>query len=484
MTVLLETRADITLDAVDRVAWRGEDVDISRAALERMAECRDAFEALLESDPDLVVYGVTSGAGDGASLRLSPEQRLSQARRPPGAGASFGTPLPERVVRAIVLARLANYLEGHAAVRPVVAQAVAAMLDGRRLPRVPLQGNGGAGEVLALSHLFMHIGEQIELREKEGMALINGSPCAAALVADAALAARNRLRLAVEIFALSVEAFKAPLEAYSAPLEVLWGDEHETAALRDLRALLKGANPERRSYQAPVSYRILPRVLGQAYRALAAAEKAAEISLRSVTDNPVFIPPDDEHPHGAMFSTGGYHNGQAYPALDALAAAWTDLCLLAERHCDKIGAEVMAWAREGLVPTLDQARRTSIFGMVQPAYWAEAQHAAQRTFLARGVAGQNDVLLPTFFAWDKEREAGACLDAALAMLAGVASQALYVTGREATPPLRGLLAAVREEFPPIEELRPLGLDGERLTAAFTARVYAPDRAPESRSRYL
>jgi histidine ammonia-lyase len=473
VTVLLNTRTDINLDAVCRAAWHGEDVEIGQAALERMADCRSAFEALLASDPDLVVYGVTSGAGDGASLRLSPEQRMNQARRPPGAGASFGTPMPERVVRAIVLARLANYLGGHAAVRPIVAQAVADMLDGRPLPQVPLQGNGGAGEVLALSHLFMHIGERIELREKEGMALINGSPCAAALVADAALAARHRLRLAVEVFALSIEAFRAPLEAYSAPLEELWGDEHETAALRALRTSLQGADPARRSYQAPVSYRIVPRVLGQAYRALDAAEKAAEISLRSVTDNPVFLPPDDEHPHGAVFSTGGYHNAQAYPALDGLAAAWTDLCLLAERHCDKIGAEVMAWARDGLVASLDQARRVGIFGMVQPAYWAEAQHAAQRTFLARGVAGQNDVLLPTSFAWSKERDAGTCLDAALAMLAGVASQTLYVTGREATPPLRDLLAAVRRDFPPIEEPRPLGLDAERLTATFNARIYEP-----------
>ena len=64
------------------------------------------------------------------------------------------------------------------------------------------------------------------------MALINGSPCAAALVADVALAGQARLALAESVFALTAEAARAPLEAYSEDLEALWDDEHETAALR------------------------------------------------------------------------------------------------------------------------------------------------------------------------------------------------------------------------------------------------------------
>lgn len=471
MTVVLARRADINLETVFRVAWQGEDVCIAPEALERIGACRHAFLQLIDSDPALVVYGVTTGAGDGASVRLSVEERKARARRIPSIGASFGRPLPERVTRAIVLARLANFLDGHSAVRPMVAEAVAAMLDGRPLPPVPVQGNGGAGEILAPGHLFAQIGAEIELEEKEGMALVNGSPSSAALVADVALAARNRLRLALEVFALSAEAFRAPLQAYSPALEALWDDEHEIVALRGLRELLQGAAAERRWYQAPVSYRILPRVLGQTYRALAAAERAATTSLRAVSDNPVFIPPDGEHPLGQVFSTGGYHNGQAYPAIDGVAAAWADLCLLAERHSDKLPHEVAALPPDQLSVKTTYPPTVGIFGMVQPAYWEEAKHAAQRTFLARGVPGQNDVVSPTFWAWEREQTAGACLDAALAMVAMIASQAYYVTGRETTPPLRALLREVREIFPPSAEPRQIGQAAEHLTAAFTARVY-------------
>ncbi len=332
MTVVLNRRADITIDAVRRVAWEGESVEIGEEAAERMRAARNSFFALLDANPDLFVYGVTSLSGERVTSPLTREESSERARRVSrGAAVSFGDAVPERAVRAIVVARLANYLEGHSAVRPELARAVAGMLE-RPLPRVPLRGNGGAGEILPLAHLFGGVAETVELQIKERGALANGSPCASALLTDAVLSARNRITLAEEVLALSIEAFKAPLYSYKPELESIWEDEHEAAALRSLRGLLESGTNERRLHQAPVSYRIVPRVLGQGRRALAQAEEAAAVSLRAVSDNPVYIPPDGEHPHGQVFSNGGYHNGKAYPAIDSLAATWADLAQIAERH--------------------------------------------------------------------------------------------------------------------------------------------------------
>ncbi|TIT76294.1 MAG: histidine ammonia-lyase, partial [Mesorhizobium sp.] len=129
---------------------------------------------------------------------------------------------------------------------------------------------------------------------------------------------------------------RAPLEHYDAALDGLWGDEHEAAALQGLREYLTGAGDGRRNYQAPVSYRIVPRVLGQAHRALSGAERAATVSLASISDNPVYVPPDEAYPLGRCISTGGYHNAMATPALDDLAAIWADVCLLCDRHASKL----------------------------------------------------------------------------------------------------------------------------------------------------
>jgi len=265
MSVRISSRADITLEAVRRVAWEGDGVDLAPEALQRMDEMHASFMALvaarLAEDPGALIYGTTTAPGDGAAVALTPE---AQARRPTRlwTAHTFGEPLPDRVVRAILLARLANFVEGNAAVRGEVATAVTEMLDAP-LPTVPAEGNGGAGEILALGRLFYDLSARMDLKPKERMALINGSPCAAALVADIALAGRARLALAEGVFALAVEAARAPLEAYSEDLDGLWGDEHETAALGALRALLDGGAPVRQTHQGAVSFRILPRVLGQ-----------------------------------------------------------------------------------------------------------------------------------------------------------------------------------------------------------------------------
>ncbi len=474
MTVTLHTRADITLDSYDRVAWQGEDVRFDPAAVTRMGECRTAFLRLIE-DPDVVVYGVTSGYGQMAHLRFTPEQRREHARKPAHAAmASFGEPLPERVARGMVLARLANFVDGHAAISPALAEAVAGLLAGAPLPAVPALGNGCPGEILALSQLLTPLAETMELGEKDSLSLVNGSPCAAALLADAVLAGRNRLALAVEVFALSIEAFKAPMEAYDAALDDLWGDVHEAAVLREVRAWLEGTAIEkgsRRPYQAPVSWRIVPRVLGQARRALAAAEEVAATSLRSVSDNPVFVPPDAAHPLGRVLSNGGYHNAAAYPALDNLSASWADLALLCDRHVTKLMDGKVSHLPDFL---MQEDGYLGCLGFTAAGLAEQARQAAQRSFLPGsegGGFGQNDVAVPTFHSWRKEAEAGRCLDAALATLAATASQAFYITERSAPPRLQPFLEVVRGAFPPVSQRRPLGPDAEVLEGCLQSRVF-------------
>src|SRR3954469_22252266 len=207
MTLRLATRADLSLDAVRRVAWDGDGVELAEPAVERIDACHAAFAAFvagrLAEDPGALIYGTTTAPGDGAAVALTAE---AQARRPTRlwTAHSFGEPLPERVVRAIVLARLTNFVEGNAAVRSEVARAVAGMLD-ERLPAVPADANGGSGEILALGRLFYGLSARMHLEPKERMALINGSPCGAALLSDVALAGRGRLALAEAVLAPAAE---------------------------------------------------------------------------------------------------------------------------------------------------------------------------------------------------------------------------------------------------------------------------------------
>ncbi len=468
--IRVHTRNDITLELIHAVAWGGAGIDVAPEALALMDRCHESFEALVAervaSDPGALIYGVTSAPGDSGVAALS-EQGRSERPNQLWTAMSFGDPLPERVVRAIVVARLANFLDGHAAVRGQLAQAVAGMLDESALPAVPAQSNGGAGEILALGSLFFDLSTRVPTTPKERMALINGSPCAAALLADVALAGRRRVELAEAVFALSAEVCGAPDEHYAPELAGLWGDEHEAAALASLRDHLQGSDRPRQTHQAVVSLRILPRVLGAARRAQAAAERAASISLRSVTDNPVYLPPAEGRPLGAVYSTGGYHNAQAAPAIDALAFAHADLCQLAQRLTDHLflnpdTARLVGYDEWSVKP----------LHMVQNGWAEQARTIATPTLLSLGGFGQNDVPVLNVLAWQKAIAIAECLDAALAVLAALASQALHVARRKPPANLQALLGEIRSVFPPVEQPRALGADCQRLAAAFTQQAFA------------
>jgi histidine ammonia-lyase len=472
MHVEINFRREITLDLYRRVGWQGQGLRLGRVALECMKKRREEFLRLLDGDPNVTIYGVTTGYGHQASVRLEGEARRTHARKAPkDTAAAFGRAAPERVARGIVLARLANFIEGHAAITPDLAIAVAALLDGTTLPKVSISGQGGAGEILWAGPLFAELAERFPLGEKDALSLVNGSPAASALIADAAIAMRRRLSLVEKVFALSAEAIMAPLEAYDPAFETLWGDRYEAQALRQLRHLLQDGGWERRRYQAPVSYRILPRVLGQLRRTIAQAEEIAESSLQSVTDNPVFLPPEAGYPLGRVYSNGGFHNARAYPALDNLAAAAADLCALAERHTTKLLDGRYSHLPDQLQ---DGDGYIGILGFVQVGYAEEARRHAQRTFMPGSEAGgfgQNDVAPLTGLAWLAQEEAGRCLDAAITMLAAVASQALHISNRPATPQLRELLATIRSEFPPVTMGRIFSGELAALMSRFRHEIY-------------
>lgn len=484
MAVVVASRRDFTLDNYRRVSVHGEGVTLGEEARRAMAASRTGFERLLRSQPGTFVYGTTSRPGIEVGRTLTPDEQRSSTwslhgERSPSFGADA---LEERVVRGMVFARLANYVEGHANSRPEVADAIAGLLDDP-LPRIPLQGEVGPGEVIPLSHLMA--GLSIDLLPGERMALVNGSPCAAALGADIAIGAPGRQAAAEATFALSVEAFRAPLEAYDPALGDLWGDEGETAALSGLGSWLHDADADNRlGHQAPVSYRILPKVLGQSRRAIAELRRAAAVSLRSVSDNPVYFPPDDVHPHGRVISTGGFHNALVPPALDAVSAAWADLVLLAERHVTALHVGQTADHLPHLLARPGGAGgRTNLLGWVAGSYLEEARSAATMTHLPSGWAdAQNDVANPTFAAYRKHREVARCVDAALALLAASSSQALWVTDRLPAPALRPLLDRVRSIVPPLDDPagRAMGEELARLGAALAGLVRPPASADVDR----
>jgi histidine ammonia-lyase len=451
VTVTLARRADISLDAFSRVAWEGEDVAIAPEALAVVARRRQELLALVAADPARKLYGINVHAGDGSDRLMTEAEQRDYARGLHSA-TSFGEPLPRRVVRGIVLARLANFIEGHAGVTPELVRLVAERLDGRDLPPVPRLGNGGSGEILALGWLFADVPAKLELGVKETMSLINGAPCAPALLADAILCAEQTLAIAVEVFCLAVAAFGVAPAIYDERLEALWGDPAQSAALRAIRAGIAGgaAPPGSGAHaQPPVSFRVLPRVLGNANRLVATARDAAQIALPAVSDNPVFMFGDGDADLGDVLSNGGFHNGAAPACIDGLTFALADLAQLAQHQLQRLQTSPEA------MPGQDSLALGTL-QMVGAGYAEEARAAVVPSLLPLPGFGHNDVPAPSFHAWNRCERVRGFVVGSLTCLAVMAAQSFARTGRDFPPALREFGELVLEICPPVVERRSVG----------------------------
>jgi histidine ammonia-lyase len=474
MTVILNSLSDFTLEHYKRVVWNAETVELGDKANKAIVSARSALMVLIEK-PDVTIYGVNTGYGGRAKIRLNALGRMAQAQQPTHhRAASWGEALPDRVTRGIVFARLANFIEGHSAVSPAVAQKVVDMLSGSSLPYVPARGQGGAGEILSLSHVFLEASKTWPLAEKDMLALVNGSPAASALTADAALATAPRLQLALEVFALAAEAFNTPQGHFAEELETCWNNPHDAWALRHLRELMQGGSEPRRPYQTPVSIRILPRILGQAHRALMTAEEVAQQSLAAVSDNPVVFPPGQQRGTEPVVSTGGYHNMQAAAALDGLVCAHTNLAVLTGR----IAAKLLDGTVSLLPPYLGYEDGASYLGCLPMAivgYEEEMRMLSMPTLLPgseSGGFGQDDVASPVFLAWQKYDKSAVLFEQCLSSLAPIAVRALRVTGRQVPTKLQALLDQTQACFPDDATDRAMGYDIAKLALAFRQKIYA------------
>ncbi|HCK75828.1 MAG TPA: histidine ammonia-lyase, partial [Gammaproteobacteria bacterium] len=115
-----------------------------------------------------------------------------------------------------------------------------------------------------------------------------------------------------------------------------------------------------------------------------------------------------------------------------------------------------------------------VVGMAVVAYLEEATRAAQVNLLPGsegGGFGQNDIGVPTFWAFNQHQTGSSAFDAVLAYLGVTASQALYVTGRTAPPALKAFLEAIRSMVPPVTDSRALGSEVEILANQIDKTVF-------------
>jgi histidine ammonia-lyase len=474
------TRVGLTsggLAAEDVIAVARHEAPVEMTAQARAAMERSAAVVAKLADSEEPAYGISTGFGSLALVRIPAAAREELQRALVRSHASgMGPPVEREVVRAMMLLRARTLAMGWSGARPIVADGLIALLNAGLTPVVPEHGSlGASGDLAPLAHCALAlIGEgavsglrgatrparealaqagiePIQLTAKEGLALINGTDGMLGMLVLALADLRRLARVADIAAAMSVEALLGTDRAFAADLIALRPQPGQAASAENLRRLLADSeivashreNDPR--VQDAYSLRCAPQVTGAARDALVFADQVAGAELRSAIDNPMVLP------DGRVESCGNFHGAPVGFACDFLAIACAEVGAIAERRTDRL---LDASRSHGLPPFL--AQEAGVNSGMMLAHYAQAAMVAENRRLAAPASVDS---LPTSamqedhvsMGWGAARK----LRAAVANLARILAVELVCAARglDLRAPLRpgpgtaAALAVVRERIP-------------------------------------
>ena len=373
MTITLNS-SGLTMEQVVEVARNGAKIEISQEALTKMAATRAHIESLAKAD--VPIYGISTGFGALANRHIAPEDRVQlQKSLIRSHAAGMGDPVEKEVVRALMLLRLKTLVSGRTGVRPELATTYADLINAQITPIVHEYGSlGCSGDLAPLAHCALVLmGEgravgpdgiekpvpellaaagikPIELREKEGLALINGTDGMLGMLV-LALHDLNKLCNQVDVIAaMSVEAQMGTDQVYRPELhQPLRPHPGQAKSAANMFAALVGSEvvaSHREGddrVQDAYSLRCAPQVAGAVRDTITHATLVATRELAATIDNPVVLE------SGEVTSNGNFHGAPVGYVLDFLAIAATDLSSISERRTDRM---LDRYRSNGLTPFL------------------------------------------------------------------------------------------------------------------------------------
>ncbi|WP_068425448.1 histidine ammonia-lyase [Janibacter terrae] len=350
----------LTIDEVVAVARHGAPVTISDAAWERVRAARTVIEGLAQDSE--AHYGVSTGFGALATTHIPHEKRTQLQRslvRSHAAGA--GAEVEAEVVRALMLLRVQTLATGRTGIREETLRLYLALIQQRITPVVHEYGSlGCSGDLSPLSHcalVLMGEGEvvadgehlpaadalaaagltPVELHEKEGLALINGTDGMLGMLCLAVHDLRRLLTTADIAAGMSIEGLLGTDDVFAADLHALRPQPGQALSAANLRAVLRDS-PIRDSHRDPTactrvqdaySLRCAPQVHGGARDTVEHAATVAGYELASAIDNPVVTL------DGRVESNGNFHGAPIAYVLDFLAIVAADVASMSERRTDR-----------------------------------------------------------------------------------------------------------------------------------------------------
>lgn len=360
----------LTIEQIVNVARGGAKIALSSNGKEQVDRCRAVIEEMVESGE--AIYGVTTGIGEFARIRVSPEQGSElQKRIIYSHAAGTGEPFPGDVIRAAMLLRANVIAKGYSGVRSSVLETYIEMANRGVIPVVFEKGSvGTSGDLSPMSQLAEVIlgegeayyqGERlpggealrraglepITLSFKEGLGLINGSQLMTAGLALIVHEAERLIKNAIIAGAMTIDALKSVPKAFDARLHGVRPYNGQNAVAAIIRRLTEGSEiiaDKSGKVQDGYSLRCTPQVIGPSIDTLFYTREQVEIEINAAADNPLFFAEDNVHLAG-----GNFHGQPMALVADFLAIAMSEVADLSERHTNRLMNPVLSGLPDFLV---------------------------------------------------------------------------------------------------------------------------------------
>lgn len=357
----------LTLKTIEEFVFGGKKVDIDDATFGKLNK---SFDFLGDFSEDKIIYGINTGFGPMVQVRIEPDQLSNlQYNLVRSHSTGLGNPINETNIRAVLLARLNNFLQANSGISVGVVEQLASYINNDILPEIPEHGGVGAsGDLIQLAHLGLCLigegnvfykGEKrkteevlkelnlqpLKLKLRDGLGIINGTSCMTGIGAVNTIYAKKLLNLAVAASSIINELTNAFDDSFSVELNAVKHHNGQKAVAEMMRSHVSDSglirkrkdlfedNEElqrkqfKKKIQGYYSLRCVPQILGPVFDTIEYTQKVIEDEINSTNDNPIVSPENDNVFHG-----GNFHGDYISLEMDKLKIVITKLSMLMERQ--------------------------------------------------------------------------------------------------------------------------------------------------------
>ena len=357
----------INLSEIERIALDKKDYHVNEKLT---ADINASFDFLQDFSSDKIIYGINTGFGPMAQFKID-EEHLNQLQYNLIRSHSTGTGnvLDEEYARAVVLARINNFLQANSGISLGVVEKLVQILNNRITPEIFMHGGVGAsGDLVQLAHLALNLigegfvvykGERRETKDvfaelnitpldvklRDGLGLMNGTSCMTGIGAVNLIYAKRLLNWSIASSSMLNEVMESYDDSFSEGLNKVKRHKGQQEIASNMRSFLKGSELIRKreelfkdndslsqtefkkKIQEYYSIRCVPQILGPVLETLNSAQDIVENELNSTNDNPVVSVEEQNVFHG-----GNFHGDYISLEMDKVKLVVTRMTMLAERQ--------------------------------------------------------------------------------------------------------------------------------------------------------